>query len=362
MLEYLQSLISYLPLVIIFYVGSFSEKIYKIHKDFKVDPNISIKLPPNLSKPLFKEKKEEKIKENLNKYLLNFSKVLEQTMPNENLILYRNNKKDVKLNESTTNMLIHSLPYILSFGGLSGGFYSLKNNSVNLYSFDVYRYDSTKTAPYHELFHMASSYYDKKNKIMYYGFNQIQIKNKFFNNSIGIALNEGYTQTLAERYFNFDNKKQKMAFNYELSKNILLILEKLITKEKLENLYMNANLQGLIKELSILTNEEESLTFVQNMDYIFKHYSELQFISEIKNMYYLKIKEIQLFLLKCYIEKVSKEMYINNLDENEIKKFIVEIAKNISNAFKIREKDLNQLSSWEYLDILKENLLNKKIK
>lgn len=352
MLEYLQNLISWLPLIAIYYVALIPGKVYKANKDFKVNPNISIKLPPNLPRALSKEQKEEQVKENINRYLLNFSKVIEDKQPEENLKLYKNHKSDVKINESTTNMIIHILIRMRP----SGGFYSLKNNSVNLFSFNIYEHETIKTGPYHELFHMASSYYDKQSKIMYCGFCQYQLITQFLGKSIGISINEGYTQTLAERYFNSNNSKQKISFTYELSKNISKLLEKIIGQDKMENLYMNANLTGLIDELSILNEKENSLAFIQNTDYVFKHYDESKYIPGTKKLILDKIKEIQVFLVNTYIEKKLIEMENNQIT----KEIFVSDASNFINdmqeLFVIKKQNLYQFTREEILEIIKQKL------
>ena len=71
------------------------------------------------------------------------------------------------------------------------GIYNARNNKISFVN------GVNSNTIFHELFHMASSYLDKENKILYGGFYQ---SSKGLN--IGRGLDEGYTELLANRYSN----------------------------------------------------------------------------------------------------------------------------------------------------------------
>lgn len=113
---------------------------------------------------------------------------------------------------------------------------------------------------YHELFHLSSSYYAKDKNTIFTGFRQRNAVH-----SIGKGINEGYTELLCERYFN--DKDINSA--YYFGKIIVKSLENIVEKEKMENLYMQADLYNLINELKKYNNEEEDIiTFIKDLDYI----------------------------------------------------------------------------------------------
>ncbi len=93
---------------------------------------------------------------------------------------------------------------------------------------------------YHELFHMSSSVVKEKKK--YSGFHQTDFKT-----NLGREINEGYTELLTNRYFPSLNLSS-IAYQYEAF--VAERLEQIVGREKMQSLYLNANLKGLIDELS----------------------------------------------------------------------------------------------------------------
>lgn len=260
------------------------------------------------------------------------------------------------VNESTIKMVIYSLLRMK----FSAGFYSMRNNCVNLYGANVYEYDFSKTGPYHELFHMASANYDKEKNIAYHGLMQ---QNLTTGSIIGVSLNEGCTQLLAEKYFNPDKKNQKISFVYQLSRNICEILDQILDNGKLENLYMNANLSGLINELSALSDYNNSIQFIQDLDFIFKNYSQIPMI---KQMYNTKIKSIQIYLINLYINEKVKDLNNNLIINQSLEEDVLNFYDLLCTKFIINNKNLNQITKEDVLEILKyfileDNNINKQI-
>ena len=92
------------------------------------------------------------------------------------------------------------------------------------------------TNPYvvfHELFHMASSWADIENDILYTGFD-VYINNY----CMGEGINEGYTELMSNRYFN--KKAEGYPFNFEIAKKI----EEIVGRERMEGLYLTSNIRG----------------------------------------------------------------------------------------------------------------------
>lgn len=118
---------------------------------------------------------------------------------------------------------------------------------------------------FHELFHMSSRRADENYWIC--GFHQIK-KNLVSGEDdcdIGAGLDEGYTQLLTERYFG--NKGIKKA--YGLFVDLVRHIEILVGREKMEMLYSQADLRGLIDELQKYATYEDIIDLLDDLDYIF---------------------------------------------------------------------------------------------
>ncbi|MBR4178348.1 MAG: hypothetical protein IKR57_03260 [Bacilli bacterium] len=150
---------------------------------------------------------------------------------------------------------------------------------------------------YHELFHMSTAI--KYNKYLFVGFDQTDLVS---NKSFGVGINEGYTQLLSERYF---DKAQK---GYPSLVHDLLLIENLIGKEKMESLYMQCNLYGLIDELKNYISYEDICRFITYTDYI-KHNMYNKNVSDRKVAIMGQMcAYINMFIVTCYLNK-----YINQL-------------------------------------------------
>lgn len=123
-----------------------------------------------------------------------------------------------------------------------------------------------KDAVMHELLHMASSINGRN--VVYSGFSQIDKKSNIL---IGIGLTEGYTVLLDERYFGeySENKKNITLRAYPIIKMVTSMLEDIISRETMEDLYFRADLKGLIDILTQYMSYEETISFIKAVDNIF---------------------------------------------------------------------------------------------
>ena len=113
---------------------------------------------------------------------------------------------------------------------------------------------------YHELLHMSSTIIDKENNIAFSGFSQIGK-----NIPIGVALDDGYTELLLYRMF--DLNKEHIAYKYEVI--ISNLIEQIINQDKMSNLYFNANLYELVKELEKYNTKENIIKFLEDLDSVY---------------------------------------------------------------------------------------------
>ena len=114
----------------------------------------------------------------------------------------------------------------------------------------------------HELLHMATCIETTDGAIS--GF--MQVRNDGY--GIGLGLNEGYTELMDNRYFldYSENKIKDLNYVYTTSKYICSILEYLLGKEHMEDLYMHADLLTLYKELSEYSSPRRAYNFITRFD------------------------------------------------------------------------------------------------
>ncbi len=125
--------------------------------------------------------------------------------------------------------------------------YDPKNNKINFRQKDKIEY---------EFLSLASSYYDKKNDIIYNGFEQIKDYK-----SIGHGINSGYTELLAQRIFGINKRSHKS------EKKIVKLLEYFFDDPKmLERYYFNHDLPGLIQHLENFAPRKEVIKLIVRID------------------------------------------------------------------------------------------------
>ena len=174
---------------------------------------------------------------------------------------------------------------------------------------------------YHELFHVSSTNRSSKD-IAFSGF--CQIRN---NLSIGRGLTEGYTELLTQRYFG-TNKDE--ADSYIYLSIIAGYLELMVGKEKMQSLYLNADLLGLITELGKYISEKEIMKFIASTDFLFNHLDSKPKILE-KNMILENLRIVNKSLIIFFVKKnliLSKDNIISNHDAGDnIASFINKLPK-----------------------------------
>ena len=193
-------------------------------------------------------------------------------------------------------------------------------------------YEQDDITLYHELFHAASTYYDEKQDNEFSGFNHhLRNPQKF----IGLGFNEGYTQLLTERYFN----NSQSCDSYVNEVHYVKLIENLMGKEKMLNLYFKSDLINLILELCKNNSEEQVFEFLTNMD--------LFIISN--KIRKDKVKQMQKGLPSIedlqFMEDMDKKIYDTYISLNQ---FIIESYMNKSyneTSFNIKKEDLIQLMS-----------------
>lgn len=205
------------------------------------------------------------------------------------------------------------------------GVYNVGKNKLVIYK------NKSNVTIYHELFHLASTNTTHKDYSTGFSFLSKDM-------ALGDTLNEGYTELLATRYFNKECYEKLNFGDHNFESRVALNLEKIVGMEKMQSLYMNSNLKGLIKELEQYYTTNEIEQFLTNLDVITLYTNNLILPDIINDELNFVMENVICFLVKGYCKKLLKE---NNSEEENIK--LLEEYLNILNM------DWNGITSdYEY--------------
>ena len=152
---------------------------------------------------------------------------------------------------------------------------------------------------FHELFHMASSKCEGDN--IYCGFVEWTAEDM-----IGKGLNEGYTQRLAEKYFNCDSTNV-----YYEEVLFAKLTELIVGEEEMSKFYFTSDLGGLIKELEKYSSLEDIMSFIETIDVInaYRMHCHTTQTDDMSLDVMVELhQEIKEFLLNAYITKIGKKL------------------------------------------------------
>lgn len=157
----------------------------------------------------------------------------------------------------------------------------------------------------HELLHMASS--SHSNEEYHIGF--YQITNKA---NISYALNEGYTEAINNHFFGASIASSGYKYEAILS----IIIEKVIGKKEMQNLYFTADLYHLVTKLKEYATYTAIGRFLYNMDLVLQSKQN----NTNKEKIISPLLEINLFLYEVFtnwlIDSYQKKTYtINEINE-----------------------------------------------
>ena len=313
----LPKFLAYSSILTVFYASKKTIDKFSLNKKCRFDDVSKIYLPPELT---FQENEVDFKRISSKKYsesILKFINVFIDNFPKENLINFYNNINSLKVQSKN----------IYSKTG-DMGLYVIKKNLIYLDD------NISDVVIFHELFHMASSLY--RNGVYYSGFSQA-VKNK---GAIGKGLNEGYTELLTQRYFNVNSSA------YLSHVIIAERIEKIIGKEKMENLYFNSNLYGLINEFKQYSTEEDFINFLFNMDFCLKIF-DLNIQPFEEKIICSLFTSIYKFLVVCYAKKRYSEVKRDSEIAKNMKSFVddfLDFLVSLPQAYEVKGKVFSIMS------------------
>lgn len=242
------------------------------------------------------ESKQTIVLQNLTSLFIYFYSTISKNFQESSLINFHNNLNELKINYEDFEID----NFMRKIGAV--GVYDTLGNKISICN-------NGFLAIFHELFHMASSIYKKQH--IYSGFRQFSIKE---NKSIGRGINEGYTQLLTERYFGNIKGVKK---SYRLETNIASKIEQIIGKEKMENLYLSANLFGLVEELCEYDDLKNVVDFIEKVDFLNQNINNKNLSRIGHKETQQKLIQVNQFLLTSYMKNLKNQFDNNLLTQNE---------------------------------------------
>ncbi|MBR4350641.1 MAG: hypothetical protein IKP98_00215 [Bacilli bacterium] len=296
-----------------------SSSKYALRRDYKNKKIKTVNLPPEVIESAVSIDEKEILKKQYGEYILEFNKILTSTFPEEYLRNYFRNINTVKV--QNFNYVRDKI--ICNTTKIDGQYRGIENSI--LLKKDLK--DLRKTI-FHELLHMASSFYDSKNKIGYSGFHQTDRKRR---QSIGAGLNEGYTEYIRIKRF-YDNDITNVSYIYETK--IARKIDRLIGSTKMEELYFKADLHGLIEALKEYASVEEIHDFIIKLDLYNTYPSNKGTIKDKINI----MNDIDSFLFKAFFRKNMKELD-KPAEFNDINRIIEKVEREMLHYGLTDDKD-----------------------
>lgn len=275
----------------------------------------------------------EEMQEIINKIYTSF----EPIVSNESMQIIRRNIESIKVNSNWLKSIQ------LSFMGAGGSYSPLNHCMMENYfltKLNINNYIESKKlfqkVISHELIHAASSF--KSGRKMITGFCQYYIKPGGSN--IGIGLNEGYTEVLSNRYI-IDKKivvnGKDVGYKYETP--VAELVELIVGRDKMINMYFHGNLEGLTGELSKYQDKAKVKKFILDLDTIASIRRDRIAISKnntVSNLY----NRVNVFLYDAFTNKMSESSTEEYLKES--RKFL-ELFSKVENNYPTNKKTKKEI-------------------
>lgn len=311
-IDYNQLFSILLPITVVCY-GYYINKETKLNRNKSLDFKYVKEDIYSIFKKNNSDKNKKRFKEEYENTINNFYETIQKKAPYIDLSIFEYNLSTLKIGESNFKL------YNFITGANADGTYNALFNKIKVGNKDG------ANSFNHELFHMASTI--KKGNLQFCGFRQLILNLKtLYCSNIGTGLTEGYTELLAERYFGEGN-------SYYEEKYYASLLENIVGKEKMEQLYFKADLNGLIEELEKYETRDNILNFVENLDYLNKNIENSYKNDSIFDACQEKADECSGFIVSCLFKRLNYQ-YINGLiSQSEYENVIKSVTSSADDLF-----------------------------
>ena len=322
----------------------------EINKDIEIEKTDKIVMPPELISNHTGINYKNIISYEFSEEIAKFARIMTTNFSSENLVILYNNINDLKIEKIYMNEFLEHIKNIIFKRG---------TKDLNVAGYNVFLNRVRIEEEYvdidmpHELFHMASSVYDKEKKVLYTGFVQTIIKE---NRNIGDGINEGYTEWMVAKYY--DESILSDSTSYKYLCNVARNLDEIVGKDKMENLYLKANLKGLVEELVKYNSYDNVMHFISATDYLYHNLNESRKSKQEKEVITNELKFINKFMIES-ITKSTALMYSDN--EISIEDIVPIISKKIKNIHDVKTKkeDFNVKPDMQEIAQIVASILNE---
>ena len=325
---------SFVEPIIVYLITNKVLDTYKVYRKHKPKNISKVVLPPEIIVNNNEIDIKQIEKKKYGEYIQKFIEVLINNFSQDDLNIFYNNINSLMTKPQKFNLRNLFLNVRVC------GTYSINKNEICLD--DKY----IETTIYHELFHMASSIHI--NNIIYSGFHQAS---NLGNNSIGDGLNEGYTELLTQKYFVKDNS---LSNSYAYLLYVAKKIEEIVGAEKMESLYLKADLMGLIKELANYTREDEIMEFFANTDFLTTYLEKYKIKLLERHLAISSLNNVNKFLVVCYSKKIIRDYEQNLINRGEVAKKITDFISTFIVEIKIQNNNYTLMQPQEIMDIIRE--------
>ncbi|MBQ8131376.1 MAG: hypothetical protein IJ193_02675 [Bacilli bacterium] len=273
--------------------------------------------------------------------LVKFDKVMKKNFTEKQQQNYQRNIRNIYIKDSLSGKIKN--------GVRTSGQYDIKDNSI-------YLVKDNPSAIFHELFHMSSSRVE--GDYCFSGFS-VGHHELFHRYKVGNGLDEGYTELLTKRYFEEELPKEKNYGTYMYEVFAAGKIEKIIGKEKMEELYLNSDINGLLDELEKYTSKEKTRKTIQKLDFVSRYLHERTTFLEKK--YVQKAMDyVNEYLIDTYLRKqVSHFIEIGKIEKEKLQDYAEYAAEICSYPFYSSDKIYKPLSIKKAEKITKQYFIDE---
>lgn len=244
-------------------------------------------------------------------FVMHFIQTLEEKLPHCDLSNFYKNIKTLKIEHKSESERERGVP------GERDGWH----NIVTLYTKECCDKDQ-KSITAHELLHVASS---KKGKIIHNsGFKKtIKLINHLFRKklylAVGKGLNEGYTELLTKRLFNYFTPQRRDI--YDIEQFLAYGIEQIVGQKEMEKAYFDNDLEGVVDNLAQDIGEENANNLIIKIDEILRIRKKSQSFETAEKL----AREVRVDIANILLTRVKRKHEAGELSEEELVKRVYDL-------------------------------------
>ena len=236
----------------------------------------------------------EKVDKLTDKELREIVNKIENSFNQKDLNNFHYNIKNLKVRVHDNLDKIAEQPIV----GVVEGCYDLRKNQI-----DMLKERQMENTLSHEVIHLASTRKIGLLRNPHTGF----LRQHMLESTIGIGLNEGYTEYLTNSLFKTNGYR-----SYIFEQIVARSIEDIVGKEEMRSLYLNSDLKGLYDKLSKYYSKEEIDHLLISLDNTCRFGDVNSSEESLRNLKYRSYEYISTLLHKGLLLKMNEESFSGN--------------------------------------------------